>query len=88
MGARRPEAVEAAQLAAVRHLHKPHKMPFDASSPAKYDVDATTDVCRHCSLLKGVPVVWPCETAAAAYQEPEPRLVALGDHEGEDEWTY
>lgn len=73
---------ESAQLHAVKRLHRPHEMPFDVSSPAKYDVDARTGVCRHCSLLAGVPVVWPCETAALASAEP------VGDHEGADEWTY
>ena len=76
------EALALIQLAAVRELHRPHPMPFDASSPVKYDVSATNDVCRHCSLLKGVPVVWPCETAALASAEP------VDGVEGEDEWTY
>ena len=76
------EVVALVQLAAVRELHRPHPMPFDVSSPVVYDVDATTDVCRHCSILKNVPVVWPCETAAVANAEPP------ADCEGSDEWTY
>jgi hypothetical protein len=79
--------VALAQLNAVRQLHKAHPMPFDASSPVVYDVNATTNVCRHCSVLKGVPVVWPCETAAYANADLE-NLPASLLPEGEDEWTY
>lgn len=81
------EARACIQLRAVRLLHAPHEMPFDASSPMKYDVDARTKVCRHCSLMKGVPVVWPCETRAYADAEPG-HLPASLLPEGEDEWTY
>lgn len=81
-------AVALVQLAAVRQLHSAHPMPFDVSDPAKYDVDARTNVCRHCSVMKGVPVVWPCETASMANAEPpdgmRPRLIALDDVEGMD----
>lgn len=79
--------VALAQLRAVRRLHAAHPMPFDASSPMTYNVDASTNVCRHCSLMKGIPVVWPCETAAYAEAQPE-HLPASLLHEGEDEWTY
>lgn len=78
--------VALAQLNAVRQLHKAHPMPYDVGA-AKYDVDARTNVCRHCSVMKGTPVVWPCETAAYANADLD-KLPASLLPEGEDEWTY